>query len=740
MSTPQLVSLTVDDRSIQVPANSGLVEAALAAGIEIPVFCYEPRLGAPIGACRMCLVEIEGIPKLQAGCTLTATEGMVVRTAATSAKAADGQEATLEFILVNHPLDCPVCDKGGECPLQDLTFRYGPGATRMTFPKVTFDKPIPVSPLIALDRERCILCYRCTRFSEEVAEDGLLIARNRGARSEIATFEDEPYRSVFSGNVIELCPVGALTSTMYRFEARPWEIQNVPTVCTGCATGCNTTATIREGKVKRILSRNHEEIDRGWLCDKGRFTYPHLRARDRITTPLQRGPKGLKEISWDEALDAAEEMLREGEGGIVTALSGAETTEIAYALGRLMRAGVGAHSAVLPEATSDALDAFRLPLSAIAEAELVVVVGDDPVAERAPIVDLWIKEARRRGAEIVLCSPAGTLPVAPGGSAAFCRKLSEAGNELGQRLRAASRAVLVWSGPGGGGGARIAELAHELGLEDKPGCGAFHLPVTPNGRAVAAAWSASADADETKPETIGVLLVSGEDAAADPGVRALAEQAERVIVVTMFHELAGGWADLILPATGALERDGTTMNLEGRLQRLRRAVMPPCPDELAWISKLAARFDVEISPHVSAVFAELSERLFQDLSLEEIGLRAELPSRTPYEAPAPAAQPASVPARGAGELQLSRYRPLLSGPAVERVRELDFQRPEPEVEISAVDARKRGISSGDVVRVRSNGTSVELRARVNRRLVEGIARIPEGHAADLHATVEVVKS
>ncbi len=738
---PELVSLTIDDRSVQVPANSGLVEAALAAGIEIPVFCYEPRLGPPIGACRMCLVEIEGIPKLQAGCTLTATEGMVVRTAATSAKAADGQEATLEFILVNHPLDCPVCDKGGECPLQDLTFRYGPGATRMTFPKVTFDKPIPVSPLIALDRERCILCYRCTRFSEEVAEDGLLIARNRGARSEIATFEDEPYRSVFSGNVIELCPVGALTSTSYRFEARPWEIQNVPTVCTGCATGCNTTATIREGKVKRILSRNHAEIDRGWLCDKGRFTYPHLRARDRITTPLRRGSKGLKEISWDEALDAAEEMFREAEGGIVTALSGAETTEIAYALGRLLRAGVGAHSAVLPEATSDALEAFRLPLSAIAEAELVVVVGDDPVVERAPIVDLWLKEARRRGAEIVVGSPTGTMKVAPGGSAAFCRQLSEIGSELGARLRAADRAVLVWSGPGGGGGARIAELAHELGFADKPGCGAFHLPVTPNGRAVAAAWSAAADAEETKPDTISVLVVSGEDAAADPGVRALAEQAERVIVVTMFHELAGGWADLILPATGALERDGTTMNLEGRLQRLRRAVTPPCPDELAWISKLATRFDVEISPHVSAVFAELSERLFQDLSLDEIGLRAELPSRTPY-APSPAAAQAAsaAPERGGGELQLHRYRAFLSGPAVERVRELEFQRPEREVEISAPDARQRGISSGDTVLVRSNGTSVELRARVNRRLVEGIARVAEEHAEDLHATVEVVKS
>ena len=173
---------------------------------------------------------------------------MVVRTAATSQRAADGQNATLEFILVNHPLDCPVCDKGGECPLQDLTFRYGPGSTRMTFPKMTFDKPIPVSPLIALDRERCILCYRCTRFSSDVAEDGQLIARNRGAYSVIATFADEPYRAPFSGNVIELCPVGALTSTQYRFEARPWEIQDVPTVCGLCPVGCNVRATTREGE------------------------------------------------------------------------------------------------------------------------------------------------------------------------------------------------------------------------------------------------------------------------------------------------------------------------------------------------------------------------------------------------------------------------------------------------------------------------------------------------------------
>jgi NADH-quinone oxidoreductase subunit G len=742
---PDLVTVTIDDRVVSVPKETGLVEAAQAARIEIPVFCYEPRLGPPVGACRMCLVELEGVPKLQAGCTLTVNDGMVVRTAATSAKAADGQASTLEFILINHPLDCPVCDKGGECPLQDLTFRYGPGNTRMTFPKLTFDKPIPISPLIALDRERCILCYRCTRFSDEVAEDGQLIARNRGARSEIATFEDEAYRSPFSGNVIELCPVGALTSSLYRFEGRPWDIQNVPTVCTACPVGCSTSVTIREGKVKRVVSRNHPEVDRGWLCDKGRFTYPHLRAHDRITTPLRRGPRGLAEVSWDEAIDAAAEMLREAEGSVVTALSGSETMEIAYALARLLRDGAGASSAVLPEATSDALGAFRLPLSAIADAELVVVIGDDPVVERAPIVDLWIKEARRRGAEIVTYAPTGSVPTAPGSGVQVCTELALPRNTLGKRLRASEHAVLIWSGSGGGGGARIAELAHALGFEGKDGCGAFHLPATPNGHGVALAWSAASEAEEANPQPIELLVVSGDEAAADPSVRALAEDAERVLAITMFLELAAGWADLILPATAALERDGTSMNLEGRVQRLRRAVPPPCPDELAWISRLGHELGVDIPASASEVFEELAEHAFRDLSLEDLSPRAPLPARQPYEAPAPATTPTPEPLPTAaegfvGELRLLRYRPLFAGPGVARVRELEFQRPEAEVEISRVDADRRGIATGDAVRVRSHGTSVELRARVSRKLVAGVARIAEEHAGDLHPTVEVAKA
>lgn len=734
----ELVTVTIDGREVQVPKGLGVVEAALEAGIEIPVFCYEPRLGAPVGACRMCLCEVDGMPKPQAACTLTATDGMVVHTAQSSPKAAESQHAVLEFILVNHPLDCPVCDKGGECPLQDLTFRYGPGRTRMTFPKRTFDKPIPISPLIALDRERCILCYRCTRFSEDVAEDGQLVARNRGAQSLIATFEDEPYRAPFSGNVIELCPVGALTSTQYRFEARPWEIQNVPSVCGLCPVGCNISATTREGKVKRILSRNHPEVDEGWLCDKGRFAFPHLYAEDRIADPLLRvRRRGYETVSWDAAIDRAEELLRGAEGKVVTALSGSETVEIAYGLGKLMREGLGAHTAVLPEETSDALDGFRLPLSAIRDAQIVVVLGDEPVAERAPVVDLWIKAARRNGAEVVTVGPDGDVQSGPGGAAEALRR----SRNLNARLNEAERVVLIWSGGGGHGGVTLAALASELGLAGKEGSGAFHLPSAPNARGVADAWACSSDESAPNPQPIKLLIVSGDEAAADPSVRTLAEHAESVLAICMFEHLVRGWADLVLPGTSYLERDGTYVNLEGRVQRLRRAMIPPGPDELAWLAKLAERFDVELSPYVSEVFAEVSARAFGGVPFVEVGERAELPPRPEGGAASAEVAPAAeTKTAGGGPLRLLRYRPLFSGPAVERVRELQFHRPEGEVELSAEDASSRGIASGDLVRVSSNGTSVELRARVSGKLRAGVARAAEEHVTELQAGIEVSRA
>jgi NADH dehydrogenase/NADH:ubiquinone oxidoreductase subunit G len=690
-ATVETVTLAIDERTVTVPKGTGLVETAQAAGIEIPVFCYEPRLGPPVGACRMCLVEVEGMPKLQAGCTLTAQDGMVVRTARTSQNAADGQNATLEFILVNHPLDCPVCDKGGECPLQDLTFRYGPGNTRFTFPKRTFEKPIPISPLIALDRERCILCYRCTRFSESVAEDGQLVAVNRGAQSVIATFEEEPYRGHFSGNVTEICPVGALTSTAYRFEGRPWEIQNVPTVCGLCPVGCNISATTRESKVRRILSRNHPEVDQGWLCDKGRFAYAHLTASDRIAEPLRKtGPRRFQQLTWDGALDEAERLLRRGGASTVTALSGGESVEEAYALAKLLRRGLAAHTALLPETVPDGLDAFRAPLADIREAKTIAVLCDTPVVERAPVVDLWLKAAQRAGATVSYGAPVGPVD-------ALITDHADAVYHSAARI--------------------------------------YYLPLTPNGRGVADAWSAASDEEPADAEPT-VLIVSGDEAAADPAVRALAERAETVIGIGMFESSFRGFADLVLPGTSYLERDGTTVNLEGRLQRQRRAVLAPCPDVLAWVAKLAARFGVDVSPYAPLLFEEISSRCFGGIAYADVGEQSPLPP--PAERVVEAEPPAATrPRASAGELRLVAYRPLFSGSAVDRTPGLQFQRPDPEVHLAPDDARARRIRNGQQVVVSSNGTSLELRARIARDLQAGTVRIPREHAGDLQPTVEV---
>jgi NADH dehydrogenase/NADH:ubiquinone oxidoreductase subunit G len=606
----------------------------------------------------MCLVEIEGMPKLQAGCTLTAQEGMVVRTAQTSEKAAEGQNATLEFILVNHPLDCPVCDKGGECPLQDLTFRYGPGSTRMTFSKLTVDKPIPISPHIALDRERCILCYRCTRFSESVAEDGELVAVNRGANTLIATFEDEPYRDRFSGNVIELCPVGALTSTEYRFEGRPWEIQSVPSVCGLCPVGCNISVTTREGKVKRVLSRNHPEVDEGWLCDKGRFAFPALRAADRIADPLLRvRRRGFDAVSWDDALEAAERLLREAGSSVHVVLSGSESNEIAYALAKLAAAVGGTVQVPDPDA-----EPLGFPLSELARTG-AVAAGDVPLEELAPFAELRAKEGRRRNG--------GSPP-------------------------------------------------------------ALAVPRTPNGLGVNHAVARAGAATTPSQGPPALLVVSGDEAAADPDVRALAESAERVIAISMFQALAVGWADLVLPGTSYLERDGSLTNMEGRVQRIRRAVVPPAPDETAWLAKLASAFGVELSPYPSVLHEELFGEPFASLG-ETAPLRTANNPR--------ALSSTSEVVEGGRGLRLVRYRPLFSGPAVERVENLRFQRPNGDVELSREDAHRLGLRDGDTVDVRTNGTSARLRASIRRGLRPGVVLLPEGAADDLApGSVEVTRA
>src|SRR5215212_1015797 len=331
----KFVTFEIDGREVSAPEGSILVDGAKYGDVEIPVFCYEPKLGAPVGACRMCLIEVEGMPKLQPGCATAVKDGMVVTT--TSDRVKEAQNAVVEFLLVNHPLDCPVCDKGGECPLQDISYGWGPGRSRFIEPKRHFAKPIALSPLIAIDRERCILCYRCVRFSQEVAEDSQLAFLERADHTFVGTFDGRPYEAPFSGNILELCPVGALTNTAYRFRARPWDIEESGSVCTLCPSQCNVAFTVRDEQVERVLARDNHDVDDGWLCDKGRWGYQSGSAADRITQPLVRDGGHLRPVSWERALTEAVAGLRKA-GAATAALAGdGATNEEAYLLQRNLR-------------------------------------------------------------------------------------------------------------------------------------------------------------------------------------------------------------------------------------------------------------------------------------------------------------------------------------------------------------------------------------------------------------------
>jgi NADH-quinone oxidoreductase subunit G len=522
---PKLITFSIDGREVQAPENEMLVDAAKRGDVEIPVFCYEPKLGAPVGACRMCLVDIEGIPKLQTACSTPVKDGMVVHTQTERVHWA--QESIVEFLLVNHPLDCPVCDKGGECPLQDISFGWGSGKTRFIEPKRHFKKPLELSPLIAIDRERCILCYRCVRFSQELSEDYQLVLHERGAATFVGTFDGHPYVAPFSGNIIELCPVGALTSRPYRFRARPWDIENAGSVCTLCPAQCNVAFTVRDDRVLRVLARENDAVDDGWLCDKGRFAYQSIHADERVTAPMIRDGGVLREVTWERALDEAKGALAKA-GGKVAGLAGGETTnEEGFLLQRLVRDVHG--SGHLDSRAGSALDrdgllalgapALQATVQDLEFAHTVLVLGTEPVDD-APILDLRLRKGvRRHRVQLAVASPRQSsldpnavlsIRYAPGAEAAFLTALSAAFyggsaedaaaaagadaaqiTELATLLRTsggdASADIVILYGEqllaaGEAVTAPLLKLAGALGLGTRDGAGLLGVPATTNGR------------------------------------------------------------------------------------------------------------------------------------------------------------------------------------------------------------------------------------------------------------------
>ena len=525
------VTLTIDGIDVTAPDGTLLVDAAQQGDIEIPVFCYDPKLGDPVGACRMCLVEIEGIPKLQTSCSTPVHDGMVVYTQ--NARVKESQKAVVEFLLVNHPLDCPVCDKGGECPLQDVAMGWGPGESRVTDPKRHFQKPIELSPLVKIDRERCILCYRCVRFSQEVAEDEQLQLLDRGDRTFVGTFDERPYVAPFHGNIIELCPVGALTSEAYRFRARPWDVEDAGSVCTLCPSQCNVLFTVRDGRVERVLGRDNNEVDDGWLCDKGRFGYEMFLSEDRISAPRVRKGRGMRTVGWEAALDRIAEGLEAAGPKTAAIIGGGSSNEEGYLTQRLMRDALGSpHVAsgpgsalpqdLLLEAAAPELGARMGNLD---DADAILVLGCDPM-HSMPILDLRIRKAvRRAGAKLLVASERPTAldggvaietegalaaaRYAPGDAASFLgalvrvlsrgRTILPVGAErfedyeddaraIAAVLRDSEQVVVVW-------GARVAEgpvgaqalgalldLAKRLKLADTDGAGMLEVPESTNAR------------------------------------------------------------------------------------------------------------------------------------------------------------------------------------------------------------------------------------------------------------------
>src|SRR4051794_27644810 len=406
----KMITFSIDGREVQAPENMMLVDAAKHGDVEIPVFCYEPKLGQPVGACRMCLVEVEGIPKLQTACSTPVKDGMVVHTQTDRVRAA--QEAVVEFLLVNHPLDCPVCDKGGECPLQDISFGWGGGRSRFIEPKRHFVKPLALSPLIAIDRERCILCYRCVRYSQEIAEDYQLILQERGAHSYVATFDGHPYVAPFSGNITELCPVGALTSQPYRFRARPWDVEDAGSVCTLCPSQCNVKFTVRDERVMRVMARDNADVDDGWLCDKGRFAYQAVHVDERVTSPMVRDGGVLREVSWERAISEAAAGLRRASGRVGAVAGGETTNEEGFLLQRIVRDALESHDIdsraaggpSLPLMRALSAPALQATVPDLEFAHAVVVLDCEPVDDM-PIVDLRLRKGvRRRGMKLAIAS------------------------------------------------------------------------------------------------------------------------------------------------------------------------------------------------------------------------------------------------------------------------------------------------------------------------------------------------
>jgi NADH-quinone oxidoreductase subunit G len=597
---PNAVQITVNGRAHVARKGQLVIEAAADAGEYIPRFCYHERM-SPVGKCRMCLVECDTGrgPAVTVSCMVAVTPDMKVDTESPTTKRM--QEGMLELLLANHPLDCPVCDKGGECPLQDQAFSHGPGESRFVEEKRHYEKPIPISELVFLDRERCILCDRCTRFADEVAGDPLIHFTGRGNNTYISTYPDSPFSSYFSGNTVQICPVGALTASPYRFKARPWDLTETESTCTTCAVGCRTVVQSSRNELLRYQGVDSDPVNWGWMCDKGRFNFESTHSGERVTLPLVRTADGLTPTSWNAALAAAAQLINDsvhaGGAGAVAVLGGARgTNEDAFTWARLAHEVIGTPNVYAH--TGDGLPAgvLGLPAATIddaAAAATVVLLGPD-LKEELPVLYLRLRDAAQRGrTKLVEFSSRATgltryawrhTGFVPGTQAAVVAD-TLSGAEVAAQL-AGGPVVVVVGRANLAESSAVTEAALAAVLAAVPSAkvllalrrgnvmGALRMGMRPGPGGLDSRGALKAAADGA----LECLVLVGSDPLADFPDRDLVRRAmaavPRVVAVDTFLTASSSLADVVLPAAAYGEKRGTTTNMEGRVTSVAAKVTP----------------------------------------------------------------------------------------------------------------------------------------------------------------------
>jgi NADH-quinone oxidoreductase subunit G len=731
----EMITVVIDGFEVTVPKGTLVIRAAEKLGIQIPRFCDHPLL-EPEGACRQCLVDIEingrAFPKPQASCTIPVESNMIVKTQLTSPVAEKAQAGIMEFLLINHPLDCPVCDKGGECPLQNQAMSTGRPESRYEGVKRTFEKPVPISSQVLLDRERCVLCARCTRFSEQIAGDPFITLNDRGALQQVGIYENDPFESYYSGNTVQICPVGALTGTSYRFRARPFDLVSIDSACEHCASGCAMRTDIRRGKTLRRLAGDDPSVNEEWNCDKGRWAFKYLTSRERVTNPMIRGADGeLHEASWPEAIAFAAAGLKGKRAGVL--VGGRATVEDAYGYSKFARIALGTndidfrarpHSDEETSFLSSIALGFTASYKDIDKADQVVLLGFEP-EEESPIVFLRIyKQVRKRALTVI-----SDAPFASRGSAKLNAKLvteiSEisglsaksvilVGERLSEKTGALSSAVALAEKSG----AKLAWIPRRAGERGAIASGAIST-LLPGGRPVsdasarvdvAAAWSVDSlpsNPGRTTSEILLALSVKNLDAVVIGGVdpldisnAALSQLLNSFVVsLEITHSAVTAVADVVLPVAAVIEKSGSFQDWQGSARAFDKAITDSLSrSDVRILSMLADEMGTPINlPTVAATAREISALGKWDGSAVK------------FESVASVKDPTS-----GDKLNLSSWRLLLDlGTLQDGEANLAGTARKASAHISNSRASKLGVKVGDLISISTDFGSIELPVEIS---------------------------